>query len=96
MRVARLMHVSHRLTKLATGLVAWEVAEDSRPQPAKGLTVAEDSRPQPTCVDLPRLIRLRPDRVRTDQEPVVFSLLFLLFEVDRRVPWHRAGSDDAS
>jgi len=72
------------VTKLATAMVAWEVAADSRPQPAKDLAVVEGSRPQPTCVDLPRLIRLRPDRVRTDQEPVVFSLLLLLFEVDRR------------
>ena len=82
----RLMRLSqpNAVTKLATAMVAWEVAADSRPQPAKDLAVVEGSRPQPTCVDLPRLIRLRPDRVRTDQEPVVFSLLLLLFEVDRR------------
>src|SRR5260370_40167544 len=72
------------VTRLATAMVAWEVAADSRPQPAKDLGVVEGSRPRPTCVDLPRLIRLGPDRVRTDQEPVVFSLLLLLFEIDRR------------
>jgi len=88
------MRLSH--PRLATAVVVWEGVADCRPQPAKDLAVVEDCRPQPTCVDFLRLIRLRSDRVQTDQEPVVFSLLFLLFEVDRRVPWHRAGSDDAS
>jgi hypothetical protein len=91
----RLMRLSqpNAVTRLAAAMAARVEAVDSHPQPAKGLEAEVGSHRQPACVDSPGLIRLRPDRVRTDQEPVVFSFCFLLFEVDRRVLLPRQTED---
>jgi len=75
------------VTKLATAMVAWEVAEDSRPQSTKALEAVEDShpqttkalgvvvgsRPQPAQVDLRGLIRLRLGRAQTNHILIVVS-----------------------